>query len=159
RELYGGGAAFFAWLQRTFTAGIIIANVLVIRGIGRHWRAGRFMVVSLLIRGALLALMACHLPTWMLFVVILLWGLFSGWSMVLGRTMVHDLSPKTHASRMVSVYQLSLFGAAPIGAWSCGQLVGLIGLLPAVALFGSLTVLAGLLMVWRSVLFHDPVKQ
>ena len=154
RELYGGGAAFFAWLQLTFTAGVIVANMLVIRGVGSSWQAGRFMVVSLLIRGGLLALLALHLPVWALFVVILLWGLFSGWSMVLGRTMVHDLAPKTHASRMVSVYQLSLFGAAPIGAWSCGQLVGGVGLLPAVALFGSLTVLAGGWMVWRSVLWN-----
>ncbi|MDM3870256.1 MFS transporter [Porticoccus sp. W117] len=156
RELYGGGAAFFAWLQLTFTAGVITANVLVIRGVGSHWRAGRFMVISLLIRGGLLALLACHLSAWALFAVIFLWGLFSGWSMVLGRTMVHDLSPKTHASRMVSVYQLSLFGAAPLGAWSCGQLVAWVGLLPAVALFGSLTILAAVWMVWRSTLFRMP---
>ena len=158
RELYSGGAAFFSWLQLTFTGGVIIANVLVIRGVGNRWRAGRFMVSSLLIRGGLLGLLACHLPVWTLFPVVLLWGLFSGWSMVLGRTMVHELSPRTHGSRMVSVYQLSLFGAAPIGAWSCGQLVAWAGLLPAVALFGALTVAAGLVMVWRSELWSSRLQ-
>ncbi|MGS2724028.1 MFS transporter [Porticoccus sp. GXU_MW_L64] len=154
RELYGGGAAFFAGLQLTFTVGVVVANVLVIRGVGSRWHGGRFMVVSLLIRGGLLALLALQLPAWGLFLTIFFWGVLSGWSMVLGRTMVHDLSPKTHASRMVSVYQLSLFGAAPIGAWSCGQLVGSVGLLPAVALFGGMTLLAGLWMVKRSVLYR-----
>ncbi|UTW46208.1 MFS transporter [bacterium SCSIO 12696] len=157
REFYGGGAAFFAWLQLTFTAGVIVANLLVIRGLSNRWRAGRFMVVSLLIRGGLLVLLACHLPSWGVFAVIFFWGLFSGWSMVLGRTMVHEVAPSSYASRMVSVYQLSLFGAAPLGAWSCGHLVAWLGLLPAIAWFGSLTIIAGLWMVWRSTLFSGEV--
>lgn len=150
REVYQGNAGFYAFLQLTFTIGVIIANILVIRGVGGHWAPGRLMLISLLIRGFLLAIIATALPLWALFPAVLLWGVLSGWSMVLGRTMTHEMSPRSHRGRVVSVYQLALFGGAPVGAWVCGQVVHWIDLLPAIALFGGLTVITALWMLWRS---------
>ncbi len=147
REVYDGDAAFFAALQVTFVAGVIVANMAMVRGPGSAWVSNRLISWSLLFRGGLLCLMASGLPLWGLFSVVLLWGVFSGWSMVLGRTLTHEMTPRSYRGRVVSVYQLCLFGAAPVGAWTCGHLVEAVGVLPAIAVFGVLTVLIALLLL------------
>jgi MFS family permease len=153
REVYQAGVFFYSSLQLTFMAGVITSNILVMRRVGSHWQPGRFLLISLLIRGLLLGSISTGLPAWLLFPVVLLWGVFSGWSMVMGRTLSHELSPLSHRSRVVSVYQLCLFGAAPIGAWACGQLVEQIGILNAITIFSVVTMIAALLMFWRSALW------
>jgi predicted MFS family arabinose efflux permease len=65
---------------------------------------------------------------WVLFVVVYIWGFFSGLSMTLGRTILHNQVSHQVRSRAASVYQLCLFGGAPLGAWVCGLAVESLGL-------------------------------
>ena len=86
------------------------------------------MVVSFLVRGTIVALIALKPPLWLLFVLIYIWGIFTGSSMTLGCTILHNHIPDAMRSRAASVYQLCLYGGAPLGAWVCGMTVEWIGL-------------------------------
>jgi len=98
-----------------------------------------------------------HPPSWLLFLLVLLWGAASGVAMMLGRSMTHEASPQAYRARVVSVYQLALFGAAPIGAWVSGHTMGAIGVLPAIGVLGVLTILVGIVAMLFSDLWQ-PVK-
>ena len=153
REIYGQSAVFYAGLQLSFTAGVLLANVLYLRLRGGFRQPGRVLVISLFSRGLILLLIATHLPVGLLFPVVLVWGMFSGISISLGRMMTHTEAPEAYRSRVVSIYQLAFFGTAPIGAWMTGQLINTQGVLETFASLGALTLLVASLGVfsqlWR----------
>ena len=147
REVYQQGASFFASIQFTFMLGMIIANVIIIRLVGRFRQPGRVLLTSLLIRGLFLIIMALHPPVWLLFLLVLLWGSASGVAMMLGRSLTHEESPQKYRARVVSVYQLSLFGAATVGAWLSGHAIASVGVLTAIGTLGALTVVTALVAI------------
>ena len=154
REVYGEGAVFYAALQLSFTAGVLLANVLYLRLRGGFRQPGRVLVISLFSRGLIMLLIATHLPVSLLFPAVLVWGMFSGISISLGRMMTHTEAPEAYRSRVVSIYQLAFFGTAPIGAWVTGQLISAQGVLETFAGLGATTLLVASLGVftqlWRS---------
>ncbi|RLA40683.1 MAG: MFS transporter, partial [Gammaproteobacteria bacterium] len=85
---------------------------------------------------------------------VLVWGMFSGISISLGRMMTHTEAPEAYRSRVVSIYQLAFFGTAPIGAWMTGQLISAQGVLETFGGLGATTLLVASLGVftqlWRS---------
>ena len=145
REGYQGGAVLFALMQVTFTLGIVAANFSVSRQKDTFKRPGRLMIVSFLGRGSLVFLIALLPNFWLLFPIIFAWGAFSGLSMTLGRTILHNQVPHSHRSRAASVYQLCLFGGAPLGAWFCGFAIEHAGLAPTFAVIAGLTLLVSVL--------------
>jgi MFS family permease len=154
REVYGQSAVFYAGLQLSFTAGVLLANVLYLRLRGGFRQPGRVLVISLFSRGLIMLLIAIHLPVGLLFPAVMVWGMFSGISISLGRMMTHTEAPEAYRSRVVSIYQLAFFGTAPIGAWMTGQLISAQGVLETFAGLGALTLLVACLGVfsqlWRS---------
>ena len=98
-----------------------------------------------------------HPPSWLLFLLVLLWGVASGVAIMLGRSMTLEASPQAYRARVVSVYQLALFGSAPIGAWASGLTMGAIGVLPAIGALGVLTILVGIVAMLFSELWK-PIK-
>lgn len=154
REVYGQSAVFYAGLQLSFTAGVLLANVLYLRLRGGFRQPGRVLVISLFSRGLIMLLIATHLPVGLLFPAVMVWGMFSGISISLGRMMTHTEAPEAYRSRVVSIYQLAFFGTAPIGAWVTGQLISTQGVLETFASLGALTLLVASLGVfsqlWRS---------
>jgi len=147
REVYQQGASFFASIQFTFMLGVIISNVIIIRLVGRFRQPGRVLLASLLIRGLFLIIIALHPPVWLLFLLVLLWGGASGVAMMLGRSLTHEESPQKYRARVVSVYQLSLFGAATVGAWLSGHAIAAVGVLTAIGTLGALTVVTALVAI------------
>jgi predicted MFS family arabinose efflux permease len=79
------------------------------------------------------------------------WGFFSGLSMTLGRTLLHNQVPHDLRSRASSVYQLCLFGGAPLGAWGCGFSIEAIGL------SYTFISIAGLTLIVSVVAFFSPL--
>lgn len=144
REVYNQDAGFFAIMQLCFVAGILCANVIFIRWVKSLRHPGRLMLISLFLRGLLIALAAFQLPLWLLFPLLVLWGMMSGVSTTLGRAMTHEEAPPEMRSRVVSVYQLCLFGGAPIGAWATGYAIDHFGLMPSLVALGVLTTLVTL---------------
>ncbi len=78
RDVYQQGASFFAALQFTFTFGVITSNLFFMHFHQLLKWPGRALLFSQMVRGLLVMLIALHLSPWLLFVVIFLWGLFSG---------------------------------------------------------------------------------
>ena len=154
REVYGQSAVFYAGLQLSFTLGVLLANVLYLRLRGGFRQPGRVLVISLFSRGLIMLVIATHLPLILLFPAVMVWGMFSGISISLGRMMTHTEAPPAYRSRVVSIYQLAFFGTAPIGAWVTGHLISAQGVLETFAALGTLTLIVAVLGVfsqlWRS---------
>jgi len=159
REGYQGGAGLFALMQVSFTLGIVAANFSVSRQKDTFKRPGRLMIISFLGRGSLVFFIALLPNFWLLFPIIFAWGAFSGLSMTLGRTILHNQVPHSHRSRAASVYQLCLFGGAPLGAWVCGYAIEHTGLAPTFAVIAVLTLLVSVLAAAFSPLWSLRAKE
>lgn len=164
RELYNGGASLYGILQVVFSLGIISTNFGVMNRVKTFGRPGRLMVISFLLRGSLVGVIATVPPLWLLFPVVFIWGMASGLSMTLGRTILHNQVSHSLRSRAASVYQLCLFGGAPLGAWVCGVTIENLGLGTAFVAIASTTFLVSVVTALRSPLWHisghiDPAKE
>ena len=159
RQGYQGGAGLFALMQVSFTLGIVAANFSVSRQKDTFKRPGRLMIISFLGRGTLVFFIALLPNFWLLFPIIFAWGAFSGLSMTLGRTILHNQVPHSHRSRAASVYQLCLFGGAPLGAWVCGYAIEHTGLAPTFAVIAVLTLLVSVLAAAFSPLWSLNAKE
>lgn len=154
RELYGGGAGLYATLQIVFSLGIVSANFGVMKRSKMFNRPGRLMVVSFLLRGSMVGFIAAAPSMWLLFPLVYIWGACSGLSMTLGRTILHSQVPLLLRSRAASVYQLCLFGGAPLGAWVCGVTVESVGLTNAFLAVSAVTFTVAVLTALFSPLWH-----
>ena len=154
KQLYNGGATLYAALQVIFTLGIVSVNLGVMKLEKMFQRVGKLMIISFLVRGTIVAFIAFKPPLWLLFPLIFIWGIFTGSSMTLGRTILHNQVPDAMRSRAASVYQLCLYGGAPIGAWVCGITVEWIGLRDAFFAIALITLLLSLITAMRSPLWH-----
>ena len=154
RELYNGGASLYAILQVIFSLGIISTNFGVMKRVKTFARPGRLMVISFLIRGSLVGVIATVPPLWLLFPVVYIWGMASGLSMTLGRTILHNQVSHSLRSRAASVYQLCLFGGAPLGAWVCGMTIENLGIGTAFVAIASTTLLVSIVTAMGSPLWH-----
>ena len=154
REVYAASVGFYASLQLSFTAGVLIANFLYLRLKHNFKRPGRVLLVSLFSRGLIMLYLSTQPPVFLLFPAVLIWGMFSGISISLGRVMTHTQAPEAYRSRIVSIYQLAFFGTAPLGAWMTGQIISSKGVLETFAILGVLTVIAASVGVfsqlWRA---------
>jgi MFS family permease len=128
KQAYGGGAQLYAAMQVTFTLGVVSANFGVMKRAKMFNRPGRLIIITFLWRGGLVGVVGLLPSFWVLFPTLFVWGFFSGLSMTLGRTLLHNQVPHELRSRASSVYQLCLFGGAPLGAWGCGFSIEAIGL-------------------------------
>ena len=154
RDVYHGGAAALATLSVCFWGGTIAATLVQVR-LGAIRRPGRAIMVALALGTGVLAAMAIALPFVLLAVLCLVWGLGGGVTMTQGRTVVQLAAPDSHRARIMAVFQLGLFGGAPVGAVAMGYLAAAVGarasvLIPALAM---LLVLAGLRL--RSTLWQQ----
>ena len=154
RELYDGGAGLYATLQIVFSLGIVSANFGVMKRSKMFNRPGRLMVISFLLRGSLVGIIATVPSMWILFPVVYIWGFFSGLSMTLGRTILHNQVSHEVRSRAASVYQLCLFGGAPLGAWVCGVTVESIGLSSTFMVIAAASFSVAVLTALFSPLWH-----
>lgn len=154
KQFYDGDATFYGVLQIIFTVGIISVNLGVMNLTKVFRQTGKLMVISFLLRGTLVALIAFKPSLWLLFILVYIWGVFSGLSMTLGRTILHNQVPDKMRSRAASVYQLSLYGGAPLGALVCGLVVEWIGLSYTFFAIALVTLILSVVTALRSPLWH-----
>lgn len=119
RDGYQQGAVYFASLQLCFVLGNVAATLgLLKRGPTRH--PGRGILFSLLYAGMIMLAIAAKPTLNGLFGLVFFWGVVAGVSASLGKSLLQQQAPEAYRGRIVSIYQLSLFGAAPLGALACG---------------------------------------
>ncbi|MEX2962747.1 MFS transporter [Microbulbifer sp. TYP-18] len=118
---YGRGASYYATLQIAFIAGTVTATVVMLRR-GQGAQPGRGILMCLLYSAALLIGISLGPTRFGLLLLCFCWGAVAAASAALGRAIVQLLAPEEFRSRIISIYQLSLFGSAALGALGAGVL-------------------------------------
>lgn len=136
REVYAAGAGFYAGMQLSFAFGVLLSNFIYMRLVGGFRRPGRVLLMSLFARGWIMVVIGLGVSVYAVFPLVGVWGMFSGISISLGRVMTHGEAPESHRSRVVSIYQLALLGTAPLGAWVCGEMIAMWGVLEVFVVLG-----------------------
>ncbi|WP_346836973.1 MFS transporter [Microbulbifer sp. SAOS-129_SWC] len=120
-EDYGRGASYYATLQLAFIGGTVAATVTMLRR-GQGTRPGRGILMCLAYSAALLVAISFGPTPFGLILLCACWGGVAAASAVLGRAVVQVLAPDAYRSRLISIYQLALFGSAALGALAAGAL-------------------------------------
>lgn len=138
RDVYQLDAFYFSALQLLFVLGNIVATLALLRR-GQVEHPGRAVLFSLLYAGVvMLAISARPTPTGLLFLVFV-WGVVAGVSASLGKAIVQQQVDEDYRGRVLSVYQLALFGGAPLGALACGYVTDVWGCMRLFQIGGGLT--------------------
>ena len=148
REGYDGGYGLLSVLLVTFWLGAFAANAILAK-LGAIERPGRVLMAAQLVTVAAMGAFAVPLPLAGLFTLVFLWGLGGGVAITLSRAVVQENAPPDKVARVMSVYQLGLFGGMPLGAFVMGHVVADFGartasLIPAIGLLLVLIAIAAL---------------
>ncbi len=130
RDAYGGGYAELSSLMVTFWLGAFVANVMLVR-FGHIEKPGRALIIAQGVTVLAVGAFAAPLPFWSLYGLVFAWGLGAGVAISLSRSVVQEQAPADKLARVMSVYQLGLFGGMPAGILLMGPVVGAIGARPA----------------------------
>ena len=126
RDGYGGGFPELASLSIVFWVGALVANVALVK-FGHIDRPGRALILAQSVTVLAVGAFAIPLPLMGIYGLVLIWGLGAGVAISLSRAVVQEQAPPDKLARVMSVYQLGLFGGMPAGILLMGQIVGAIG--------------------------------
>ncbi len=151
RDAYGGGYAELSSLMVTFWLGAFVANVLLVR-FGQIEKPGRALIIAQGVTVLAVGAFAAPLPFFSLYGLVFAWGLGAGVAISLSRSVVQEQAPPDKLARVMSVYQLGLFGGMPAGILLMGPIVGEIG-----ARSAALIPMAGLGIVLILISLFTPI--
>jgi MFS family permease len=148
QDVYQYDVSFFGLLQFTFLVGTLVASMVVVYRKGLD-APGKRIAFSLLYGGVILLALGAGPTQEGLFMLIFAWGVVVGISANMGRAIVQLLAPEESRGQIISIYQLALFGFAPLGALVGGYLMTWLGVLPVLMACGvcSIIMFAALLFV------------
>ena len=66
--------------------------------------------------------------------------------MAVGRTILHNNISGSYRARALSIYQISLVGGTPLGAWLCGVLINNLGISTAFTLISIPSIIIAITM-------------
>lgn len=147
----GRGASYYATLQLAFVAGTVAATLTLLHR-GQGVQPGRGIIMCLLYSAALLVAISFGPTPLGLMLLCACWGAVAAASAALGRGIVQLLAPEQYRSRIISIYQLALFGSAALGALAAGALSEYAAPLTTLLWAGILSLLAFVLVLWSGAL-------
>ena len=150
-DQYERGASYYATLQLAFIAGTVAATVVMLRR-GQGDEPGRGLLMCLLYSGVLLLGISFGPTPLGLLLLCACWGVVAAASAALGRAVVQILAPDEYRSRIISIYQLALFGSAALGALVAGALSEYAAPLTTLLWAGIVSLLAFLVLALRGAL-------
>ena len=153
RDIYQGSAGGIALVFAANMLGTCTTIFFLMRR-GGFERPGRALILGSLVSVFVLSLLALELPEWGFYAVVFLWGMCGGVNMTMSRSIVQEASPDTHRARVLSVYSLGMMGGIPIGSVLLGWCVGLFGARLAVLVPVAGMLVATLLLLLGSRLWH-----
>jgi MFS family permease len=153
RELHAGTPAEIAFANVANMAGVIV-SVGALMKLGGVRRCGRALLLGLIGGAVTVGLLAIPLPYWALMGLVFVWGLFGGVSITMGRTLVQEMAPASHRTRVMAMYVLAFLGGAPLGSLLMGYCVAWFGplnamLVPSVGMTVLCIVVACATDLWR----------
>jgi MFS family permease len=159
RDYMAFGSLEYAMLQLSFTLGSVLAFWVILRR-SRVRYPGQAVLFCLLYTGMIALGLAAGPTYYGLFGLIFLWGTVAGASANLSRLVLQSAVADKLRGRAMSVYQLALFGMAPLGALLAGGLVQMEGVkLTFQVLAGSSFVLFFLSLLSRALWSVEPEGQ
>ncbi|WP_439135766.1 MFS transporter [Pseudomaricurvus sp.] len=138
RDIYQQDALYFAGLQLVFVGGNIVATLGLLRR-GQVEQLGRPVLFCLLYAGIIMMAISAQPKAFGLLFLVFAWGVVAGVSASLGKSLLHQQVDESYRGRVLSIYQLALFGAAPLGALACGYAVHSWGALNLFRIGGGLS--------------------
>ena len=108
------------------SGGVLVATVALVK-FGHSEKPGRALVLAQAVTVLATGAFYFHLPFWSLYLLVFGWGLGAGVAISLSRSVVQEQAPPDKLARVMSVYQLGLFGGMPAGAVLMGIVVGQLG--------------------------------
>ena len=151
RDEYAGGYGLLSALLVVFWLGAFAANAILAK-MGAIDRPGLVLMAAQLVTVAAMGMLALGIPLIGLFALVFLWGLGGGVAISLSRAVVQENAPADKVARVMSVYQLGLFGGMPLGAFIMGHVVAEFGarlasLIPAIGLLSVLIAIGALTQI------------
>ncbi|SDZ90149.1 MFS transporter [Microbulbifer marinus] len=148
---YGRGASYYATLQLAFVTGTVAATATMLRR-GQGRQPGRGILMCLLYSAALMVAISFGPTPFGLILLCACWGAVAAASAALGRAIVQLFAPAEFRSRIISIYQLALFGSAALGALAAGVLSEYAAPLTTLLWAGILSLVAFVLVAWSGAL-------
>jgi MFS family permease len=137
----------------TFWAGAFCSSIAMSR-FKRLKRPGRILLMAQLIGSVGMFLLVGVVPYPAFITLVFIWGLASGISIMMSRSIVQAAAPPHLLARVLSIYQLGFMGGAPIGAALMGVLADAFGprlvvLVPATGMVAMIVWLYVFTPIWR----------
>ncbi len=150
RDIYQQDALYFSSLQLLFVVGNVTATLALLKR-GQVEYPGRSVLFCLLYAGIIMVAIGAKPTSTGLFMLVFAWGVVAGISSSLGKSLLQQQVEERFRGRALSIYQLALFGAAPLGALACGYAMHYWGALMLFKVGGGMSlVLFGLYLCSRS---------
>jgi MFS family permease len=119
RNVYGLSAVGYGALQFVFLAGTITAHAVLLKRRKVDF-PGQAVLFCLLYAGGIMIAIAMGPKLVGLYILVACWGGVAGSSAGLSRVVLQTVCADEERGRMMSLYQLALFGMAPLGALAAG---------------------------------------
>ena len=129
-KLYDGDAAYLGGILVLFFSGGAISNFVLLRFMPIT-HPGRFFLTMQLTRALIYVILWFQPPEWLLIGAIFLWGMNMGVTNTASRAIVQEAADESYRARMLSVYNVGVIGAQPVGALFLGQLITWVGIVNA----------------------------
>jgi MFS family permease len=128
KTIYSGDVELFSFLQGLFTVGMLVSALIIIY-LKKLDGPGRRVIFSMLYSGLILLGLSAGPTVEGLLFLVFLWGVVVGISATLGRSILQSYTDPEYMGRVISIYQLTLFGFAPLGALCAGIAINSLGVL------------------------------
>ena len=158
RDLYGGASEEIAMIQMGFMAGTVLGSIFVMR-ISPVQRPARLIMYSMPWSAAMMLLITLGLPFWGVVIAIAFWGAGAGVSMGMTRSIVQVSADPALRARMLSVFQMTSLGAAPIGAITMGFLISSFGVLNSLYLPPIMSAIIFFVALFATNMWNLPMPQ
>jgi MFS family permease len=148
RGVLGGDARTFGLLVSSAGAGSLMASLFLVSRVSIDGLARRVTLAAIL-AGAALAMFGLNSAPLLAYPILMVLG-FSVVLVAAGsNTLLQSWVRDDMRGRVMAIFSVSFLGVAPLGSLAMGSLTHAIGIRPALFLFGTLTVLAGLTHRYR----------
>jgi MFS family permease len=155
RDVYGGGVLMLSVTMMMFPLGTIAGSV-AIRSRGGLRQRGPAALWSVLCGACTLGIIGLGLPFSGMLAMTVLWGLSASIFINATRTLFQEAAPEAERGRVLSVFQMALMGASPMGSFLAGICAARLGHHATLLLFaGAVFLLVSLL--WVPVRRAEPV--
>jgi len=126
RDLYNLGSDGIRDMFVTFWFGAFLSSVAL--SLFRNVKyPGRLLLTAQLLGSLIILLMLRTVPHEVFLGIVFVWGLASGISIAMSRSIVQNAAPREQLARVLSIYQLGFMAGAPLGAAIMGYLTDAFG--------------------------------